>query len=749
MPNKVKIAMLGGGVSSMTAAWYLSHVPDWDKHFDITVYQVGWRLGGKGASGRNQAIADRVEEHGFHFWWGFYNNAFRFIQDAYSELNRSADSPMPTWRDAFKPIDYRVDMYFFGNQWVPRFTPLQVNDWTPGVDEDKVPTVEEYISLLLKLLLDAITDSTRANFPIELSTDSDGITKHSLWDSVLTEITSKSGEITARALLSFSHKLSVLHTIELPGFASDFRYKVIEFLVSCFTRSMWGQLEEELKKEQNFETYTSVTEADIACGIIKGLIRDDIVNKGYDIANELDFTEWLQKRGGISEISAKSTNLRAIYDLVFAYEDGVTPNLEAGTALRTVLRMLLATRGPFIWRMDGGMGDTVFAPIYEVLKKRGVKFKFFHKVESLHLSSNGNSIDKIKISKQVNVLGDEYQPLIFPKGLPSWPSEPLYDQLLEGSALKERIVVDGYEQPRYNLESFWTSWQDVDHLVLKQGVDFDVAVLGTSLAPLRWLCHDIIENKDAKWDKWRNMLHHVKTVQTQAFQLWVKCNVADLGQPFGAQGETIFNGYDVGNTFNSTYSMNLVDSWADMSHVINWETWKPAQAPLSILYFVSAIQGPDLFSMPDVGADDFPKHQFAKVKQSSLDFLRNCIYPVWPNAVRSTANFPGCFDWGLLVDTQNREGEKRFDSQYWRANVNPSDRYVLAVKGSSKYRLKTDETGCDNLYLTGDFIKNGANAGFVESAVISGILTSQTITKKLLGKRFPKEVLSWPDAPQP
>ncbi len=65
------------------------------------------------------------------------------------------------------------------------------------------------------------------------------------------------------------------------------------------------------------------------------------------------------------------------------------------------------------------MGDTVFAPIYEVLKKRGVKFKFFHKVESLHLSSNGNSIDKIKISKQVNVLGDEYQPLIFPKGLPS------------------------------------------------------------------------------------------------------------------------------------------------------------------------------------------------------------------------------------------------------------------------------------------------------------------------------------------
>jgi len=31
--------------------------------------------------------------------------------------------------------------------------------------------------------------------------------------------------------------------------------------------------------------------------------------------------------------------------------------------------------------MQAGMGDTIFGPMYEVMKKRGVKFKFFHQVD--------------------------------------------------------------------------------------------------------------------------------------------------------------------------------------------------------------------------------------------------------------------------------------------------------------------------------------------------------------------------------
>ena len=39
--------------------------------------------------------------------------------------------------------------------------------------------------------------------------------------------------------------------------------------------------------------------------------------------------------------------------------------------------------------MQAGMGDTVFTPFYEVLKRRGVRFEFFHRLENVKLASTG------------------------------------------------------------------------------------------------------------------------------------------------------------------------------------------------------------------------------------------------------------------------------------------------------------------------------------------------------------------------
>ena len=43
-----RVAVLGGGAGSMGALWALTSLPDAAERFDITVYQMGWRLGGKG-----------------------------------------------------------------------------------------------------------------------------------------------------------------------------------------------------------------------------------------------------------------------------------------------------------------------------------------------------------------------------------------------------------------------------------------------------------------------------------------------------------------------------------------------------------------------------------------------------------------------------------------------------------------------------------------------------------------------------
>ena len=59
-----------------------------------------------------------------------------------------------------------------------------------------------------------------------------------------------------------------------------------------------------------------------------------------------------------------------------------------------------------------------------------------------------------------------------------------------------------------------------------------------------------------------------------------------------------------------------------------------------------------------------------------------------------------------LVDPEGQPGDgiKHLQSQYWRANIDPSERYVLSLAGSTKYRLKAGESGFDNLYLAGDWV---------------------------------------------
>jgi hypothetical protein len=73
--------------------------------------------------------------------------------------------------------------------------------------------------------------------------------------------------------------------------------------------------------------------------------------------------------------------------------------------------------------------------------------------------------------------------------------------------------------------------------------------------------------------------------------------------------------------------------------------------------------------------------------------------------------------------------ERRFSSQYWRANVNPTDRYVLALPGSLKYRISPLDSTYDNLTIAGDWTDCGFNEGCVEAAVMSGRLAAHALSK--------------------
>ena len=71
--DKKRVVILGGGPSALATAFELTSGELADRH-EVTLLQPGWRLGGKCASGRG--ANERIEEHGLHVWFGFYDNAF-------------------------------------------------------------------------------------------------------------------------------------------------------------------------------------------------------------------------------------------------------------------------------------------------------------------------------------------------------------------------------------------------------------------------------------------------------------------------------------------------------------------------------------------------------------------------------------------------------------------------------------------------------------------------------------------------
>src|SRR5205823_2420244 len=148
--------------------------------------------------------------------------------------------------------------------------------------------------------------------------------------------------------------------------------------------------------------------------------------------------------------------------------------------------------------------------------------------------------------------------------------------------------------------------------------------------------------------------------------------------------------------------------------------------PRALVYFCSVL--PD---EPGPNAAD-PAAQQERVRRNAVAFLRRDIAQLWPDA----AGVSGEFRWELLVDPLEPDGgsprrvdESRFASQYWKANVNPSDRYTLSLPGTSAYRISPLDQTYDNLTVAGDWTDCGLNAGCVEAAVMSGRLAAHAIAK--------------------
>ena len=156
-----------------------------------------------------------------------------------------------------------------------------------------------------------------------------------------------------------------------------------------------------------------------------------------------------------------------------------------------------------------------------------------------------------------------------------------------------------------------------------------------------------------------------------------------------------------------------------MNQLLCREDWPKECEPKNVAYFCSA---QTIAHYPPANEHDFPTQCTQHAKDNAISYLTNDVHHIWPKVASE-----GLFDWSILTDQSTQEGEKRFNSQYWRSNVDPSERYVLSVKKSSQYRLATNGTLFSNLFITGDWINTGVNAGCVEAATMAGMETSRAV----------------------
>lgn len=670
-PEKnIRVAVLGGGVGAMTAAYELTH-PELAGRYEVTVYQMGWRLGGKGASGRNADQHDRIEEHGLHVWLGCYENAFRVMQDVYDELDRQKDAPLSTVRDAFKPHSKVVLNQHFGGEWVPWVLEPPSDGAFPG-DLKHTPGLLDYLIKLIGWIPKILQSLNRP----ELSDLHDGHAPIHLVRDLL------------KTLGATPHSATAVH-----GRIDD----LLHHYKSLVHDKIKGLIDEDL------ELLRAWILIDFGLTNVRGIFQDHLFSNGFDSINDWDYKDWLAHHGASDE-TLTSPLLTVLYELVFAYENGVTmgpdvkQNMEAGTILHGLPRIALGYSGAFMWKMQAGMGDVVFAPMYEVLKRRGVKFEFFHRVTNLR--TDGERITGVEISRQVNLKNDRYDPLVPVKGLPCWPSSPLYGQIIEGDQLRKEQI---------NLESFWSPWKDSGgEVILRYGQDFDHVVLGISLGALPHIAADLLSASS----RWQKMAEHVRTVRTQALQVWLDKDLKDLG--YGAPG---------GEPVTGTFEVTPLSTWADMSHLIPHENWESGRVKM-IGYFTGCLAEGQ--QAPPARDHAYPGKVLAQNRKKTVDLFQNGIPLIWPD-----------FKWDTLVPPPGEPNSQKLDNQYNRVNIDPSESYVQTVAGSSQHRLKSGESGFTGLVLAGDWTLNGLNMGCVEAATMSGMQASRAISgypRKIVGE---------------
>ncbi len=695
--SRKKIAVLGGGIGALSAAFELTSSPG-AAELDITVYQMGWRLGGKCATARGPN--GRIEEHGIHGFLGSYYNALPLMARVFEAAGRPASCPIRSFHDAFKPSSF-VLMWEYQNfnsakpqlgkglsRW-PFTAPTNNLDPANPADFAKLMKVNHWLAAAARFLHDLMEQHH------EEHANAEGFVNGLVQAAHFVE-----GKLLGRALIG-----------ALEALESGAEKAVADALEALQKMAHWVAVLAEKFAADNADLRRLLVVADYMLAILRGCIKDNVAKNGFDALDAENFSDWLARHGA-SQAAISSPMALNTVNLSYQYPQGDTSRealMGAGCYLHWTLRSF-AFLGAFAWLFEAGTGETVIAPMYEALKKRGVKFEFFHKVSNLQLSADKTRVEGVQFDVQALLKNpaQEYQPLISVKDLPAWPGEPQYAQLQNAGGLQG-----------IDMESYWNGLAPAARKTILAGQDFDQIVFGISIGAVPYVCPELLAHSP----RWQNMVQKVTTVQTQTMQVWFQKSSTELGWDIPFKGP---NDCVIGATY-----LSPLDGSVDFTHLLKWEDWPQTTTPKSLWYFSGAMD--DYETPPPVTDTGYPARARARVKAQCIQYLQAAVGPLLPNASTNANHPPGdpmSLDFSLLTcydEATAGIGMARFSQQFWRANIDPTERYVTSPPGSTSARIKAWDTGYTNLTITGDWIYTGLNVGSVEGTVMGGRLASHAV----------------------
>lgn len=736
--RRKRIVILGGGPAALSTAYQLtSREPD---TYDITIYEMSWRLGGKTASGRGDH--DRIEEHGLHVLFGAYHNAFDLMLDCYDRLAESKQAPPghpKHFFDAVEPRHFGVigdDQVPVHEDWLPWYLQFPCNKRAPG--DPPMPTAWDlgltFIQLVVHIAVGAL-----------------GLRAFQSWFRWLVgykrklprtprrrldPVSAEPPESESRRALGGSFvtrwAFRMVHTVmdeaTLPGRAFKWWVWWLHHILKRFRWKgpAWTVLDFAL----------STTKGIIAHGFLVSSARKRSDPRGqdpgsgwgyYDRIDQFDFRHWLAIYDA-EPATLESPFVRIVYDAAFSYEDGglevdvearmLNESMGAGTVLRIMMLMGFTYKHAMYYKMRGGMGDIISGPLYAVLKSRGVKFEFFHRVVGLRPGKDRDGRDVIgavEIEKLVELKpGQRYEPVRACRGLMTWPSRPF----------PEAIDPAWYPAACNAEKSYMSARQPpAETLTL---TEFDKVVFAIPVTCIQYICKDLVAAGDPgnpAYDPGRTQFYRTRalgTVQTVALQLWFRPSLQRMGWLHSPPLLSLF--FDPLNT------------WCDMSQTLGREAWPDGLRPGTVGYFCGPL--PHRWPLPTPeqaahwGPAEFQRlHDNVKCQadRATADLIGSMDQLI-PNVRGPTSDPDRAFNFSLILDPQRRQGDERLLSSHQQANFEPSARCTLALPGETEWRIRAGVTGYANLVVAGDWTRNGLHAACFEGAVVSGIYAARATT---------------------